>query len=72
MNKDYTKDSDLYIEDITPNHLIEIVLSKQNEDWLILCPTNATAEKLSAGMKNHHKIPHFFKKQASIKCTKGL
>ena len=70
MNKDYTKDSDLYIEDITPNHLLEIVLSKQNEDWLILCPTNATAEKLSAGMKNHHKIPHFYKNKPVLNAQK--
>ena len=61
MNKDYSKDTNINIEDISPDQLIEFISTKKNEEWLILCPTNASAEKLSTGMKSHHEIPHFLK-----------
>ena len=46
----------------TPNDLIEHIADNQFEDWLILTPTNNSAELLSKGLsKDPFKIPHYFK-----------
>ena len=46
----------------TPNDLIEYIADNQFEDWLILTPTNNSAELLSMGLsKDPFKIPHYFK-----------
>ena len=46
----------------TPNDLIEHLANNHFENWLILTPTNNSAEFLSKGLSSDlFKIPHFFK-----------
>ena len=72
LKKGFSEEVEVNVTDIDPNQLMEHIFKRQNEEWLILCPTNATAEKFSTGMKHHYEIPHFLKNKPILNANPSL
>ena len=72
LKKGFSEPVKVNVTDISPDQLMEHIFKRPNEEWLILCPTNATAEKFSAGMKHHYQIPHFLKNKPILGADPSL